>query len=76
MYPVRLLTTPSDGNIRYYEYENDKFEYLSEHKSLDPQRGLAFMPRRGINVRLGSPTPSPACTANSPAPPRSTKTKS
>lgn len=44
------LTTCSDGNIRYYEYENDKFEYLSEHKSPEPQRGLAFMPRRGINV--------------------------
>ena len=44
----------SDGNIRYYEYENDKFEYLSEYKSPDPQRGLAFMPRRGINV---SPPP-------------------
>lgn len=40
----------SDGNIRYYEYENEKFEYLSEYKSADPQRGLAFMPRRGINV--------------------------
>ncbi|KAF4121303.1 coronin-1B/1C/6 [Geosmithia morbida] len=44
------LAGKGDGNIRYYEYENDKFEFLSEHKSLDPQRGLAFMPRRGINV--------------------------
>jgi hypothetical protein len=42
----------SDGNIRYFEYENDKFEFLSEYKSGDPQRGLAFMPRRGINVSL------------------------
>lgn len=41
----------SDGNIRYYEYENDKFEFLSEYKSGDPQRGIAFLPRRGINVR-------------------------
>ncbi|KHN99501.1 coronin-6 [Metarhizium album ARSEF 1941] len=40
----------SDGNIRYYEYENDKFEFLSEYKSPDPQRGIAFLPRRGINV--------------------------
>lgn len=40
----------SDGNIRYFEYENDKFEYLSEYKSADPQRGIAFIPRRGINV--------------------------
>ena len=40
----------SDGNIRYFEYENGKFEYLSEYKSADPQRGLAFLPKRGINL--------------------------
>lgn len=40
----------SDGNIRYFELENDKFEYLSEYKSSDPQRGVAFMPKRGMNV--------------------------
>lgn len=40
----------SDGNIRYFEYENDKFEFLSEYKSGDPQRGLAFMPKRGVNI--------------------------
>ncbi|EDN07484.1 conserved hypothetical protein [Histoplasma mississippiense (nom. inval.)] len=39
-----------DGNIRYFEYENDKFEYLSEYKSADPQRGIAFMPKRGVNM--------------------------
>ncbi len=42
----------SDGNIRYFEYENDKFEFLSEYKSGDPQRGLAFLPRRGVNVSI------------------------
>lgn len=42
----------SDGNIRYFEYENDKFEFLSEYKSADPQRGIAFVPRRGINVSV------------------------
>lgn len=41
----------SDGNIRYFEFQNDKFEFLSEYKSGDPQRGIAFVPRRGINVR-------------------------
>jgi coronin-1B/1C/6 len=40
----------SDGNIRYYEYANDKFEYLSEYKSADPQRGIAFLPKRGVNL--------------------------
>ncbi|KAM3430613.1 hypothetical protein MY4824_007582 [Beauveria thailandica] len=44
------LAGKGDGNIRYYEYENDKFEFLSEYKSPDPQRGIAFVPRRGINV--------------------------
>ncbi|KAH7162513.1 hypothetical protein B0J13DRAFT_12470 [Dactylonectria estremocensis] len=44
------LAGKGDGNIRYFEYENDKFEFLSEYKSPDPQRGIAFLPRRGINV--------------------------
>ncbi|KAG9589413.1 DUF1900-domain-containing protein, partial [Aureobasidium melanogenum] len=44
------LAGKGDGNIRYYEYENDKFEYLSEYKSVDPQRGVAFVPKRGVNL--------------------------
>ena len=40
----------SDGNIRYFEYAQDKFEFLSEYKSADPQRGVAFLPKRGINT--------------------------
>ncbi|KAK7751075.1 Coronin-like protein crn1 [Diatrype stigma] len=44
------LAGKGDGNIRYYEYENDKFEFLSEYKSGDPQRGVAFVPKRGVNV--------------------------
>ncbi|KAK7422422.1 Coronin-like protein crn1 [Neonectria punicea] len=44
------LAGKGDGNIRYFEFENDKFEFLSEYKSPDPQRGLAFVPRRGIKV--------------------------
>jgi coronin-1B/1C/6 len=40
----------SDGNIRYYEYESDNLFALSEHKSSEPQRGLCFLPRRGLNV--------------------------
>ncbi len=44
------LAGKGDGNIRYYEYENDKFEYLSEYKSSDPQRGVAFVPKRGVNM--------------------------
>lgn len=45
-----LLKFRRDGNIRYFELENDKFEFLSEHKSADPQRGIAFMPKRGVNM--------------------------
>jgi len=44
------LAGKGDGNIRYYEYENDSFEYLSEYKSADPQRGIAFLPKRGVNI--------------------------
>ena len=44
------LTRTSDGNIRYFEYEHDKFEFLSEYKSADPQRGVAFLPKRGVNT--------------------------
>jgi coronin-1B/1C/6 len=45
-----FLGGKGDGNIRYFEFENDKFEPLSEYKSGDPQRGLAFMPKRGVNT--------------------------
>lgn len=44
------LAGKGDGSIRYYEYENDKFEYLSEYKSADPQRGVAFVPKQGVNM--------------------------
>ncbi|KAL4891797.1 hypothetical protein BDV59DRAFT_181008 [Aspergillus ambiguus] len=44
------LAGRGDGNIRYFELENDKFEYLAEYKSGDPQRGIGFMPKRGVNA--------------------------
>ncbi|EME84818.1 uncharacterized protein MYCFIDRAFT_153004 [Pseudocercospora fijiensis CIRAD86] len=47
---ILYLAGKGDGNIRYYEYQNDKFEYLSEHRSTNPQRGVAFMPKRGVNT--------------------------
>ncbi len=46
----QLLTIVSDGNIRYFEFVQDRFELLSEYKSGDPQRGLAFLPKRGVNT--------------------------
>jgi coronin-1B/1C/6 len=47
---ILYIAGKGDGNIRYYEFENDKFEYLSEYKSPEPQRGVAFMPKRGVNT--------------------------
>ncbi|KAF9175238.1 Coronin-like protein crn1 [Mortierella sp. AD011] len=44
------LAGKGDGNIRYYEYENDELYTLSEFGSNVPQRGLGFMPKRGLNV--------------------------
>lgn len=44
------LAGKGDGNIRYFEYEHDKLEYLSEYRSSDPQRGIAFLPKRGVNL--------------------------
>ncbi|RPB02162.1 DUF1900-domain-containing protein [Choiromyces venosus 120613-1] len=42
------LAGKGDGNIRYFEYSNDEFILLSEYKSGDPQRGVAFLPKRGV----------------------------
>jgi len=41
-----------DGNIRYFEMVDEKpWQFLlSEYKSSDPQRGLAFLPKRACNV--------------------------
>ncbi|KAI0693833.1 hypothetical protein BC835DRAFT_1275451 [Cytidiella melzeri] len=45
-----ILFLGADGNVRYYEYENDLLYPLAEHKSTDPQRGMCFLPRRALNV--------------------------
>ncbi|BFZ60390.1 Coronin-like protein crn1 [Saitoella coloradoensis] len=47
---VLYLAGKGDGNIRYYELENDDFHFLHEYKSTDPQRGMAFMPKRALNI--------------------------
>jgi coronin-1B/1C/6 len=47
---VLFLAGKGDGNVRYYEYDSDDLIYLTEHKSSEPQRGMTFMPRRGLNV--------------------------
>ncbi|KAF8757885.1 WD repeat coronin family [Rhizoctonia solani] len=47
---VLFLAGKGDGNIRSYEYENDNLYELSEYKSIDPQRGMCFLPRRALSV--------------------------
>ena len=47
---ILFLAGKGDGNIRYYEYENDNLHYLNEYKSADPQRGMTFLPRRALDV--------------------------
>lgn len=39
-----------DGNIRYFEFQDDEFYPLSEFQSSDPQRGLAIAPKRTVSV--------------------------
>lgn len=47
---ICFLAGKGDGNIRYYEYENDELHYLTEYKSTEPQRGMTFIPRRMLNT--------------------------
>jgi len=54
---IIFLAGKGDGNIRYYEYESatnekepGKLYPIPEHKSSDPQRGMCFLPRRGLEV--------------------------
>jgi WD40 repeat protein len=44
------LAGKGDGNIRYYEYDNDELYPLSEYKAIEPQRGMYFLPKRALNV--------------------------
>jgi len=49
---ILFLAGKGDGNIRYYEIVDEApfFYYLTEFKSATPQRGMAFVPKRGLNV--------------------------
>ncbi|KAA8916811.1 hypothetical protein TRICI_001047 [Trichomonascus ciferrii] len=48
---IIYLAGKGDGNIVYYEYADDKVHPLSEYQSGEPQRGMAVLPRRGLNVQ-------------------------
>jgi hypothetical protein len=47
-----FLAGKGDGNIRYYEIVDEApfFYYLTEFKSATPQKGMAFLPKRSLNV--------------------------
>lgn len=40
-----------DGNIRYYEVADGKLYDISEFQSINAQRGIAFAPKRSVNVK-------------------------
>ncbi|XP_063757140.1 coronin-2B-like [Eleginops maclovinus] len=46
------LAGKGDGNIRYYELSMEKpfISFLTEYRSLLPQKGLGVMPKRGLDV--------------------------
>jgi coronin-2 len=43
-----------DGNIRYYEIVDEEpwIHYLTQYLSGSPQRGLGYMPKRGVQTQL------------------------
>lgn len=46
------LAGKGDGNIRYWEFVDEApyLHVLSEYKSSDPQRGIAFLPKRACSI--------------------------
>jgi len=47
-----FLAGKGDGNIRFFEVVDEEpyLHHLSDHKSSEPQRGMAFMPKRALSV--------------------------
>lgn len=47
-----FLAGKGDGNIRFYEIVDEKpfFHFINSHKSSVPQRGMAMLPKRAVNV--------------------------
>ena len=48
---ILYLVGKGDGNIRYYEFQNDELFELSEFQSTEAQRGFAVAPKRMVNVK-------------------------
>lgn len=48
---ILYLAGKGDGNIRYYEFQNDELFELSEFQSTEAQRGFAVAPKRMVNIK-------------------------
>ncbi|PVH15805.1 uncharacterized protein CXQ87_003660 [Candidozyma duobushaemuli] len=48
---IFYIAGKGDGNIRYYEYDNDELYELSQFPSTDAQRGFAWAPKTACNVK-------------------------
>ncbi|CCF55996.1 hypothetical protein KAFR_0A05610 [Kazachstania africana CBS 2517] len=48
---ILYVAGKGDGNIRYYEFQNDELFELSEFHSTEPQRGFAVAAKRVVNVK-------------------------
>ncbi|KAL6450450.1 CRN1 Coronin-like protein [Candida maltosa Xu316] len=55
---ILYIAGKGDGNIRYYEYDNDDLFELSQYGSIDPQRGFAVAPKHSVNVKENEVTKS------------------
>mmetsp|Transcript_2364 Transcript_2364/g.3399 ORF Transcript_2364/g.3399 Transcript_2364/m.3399 type:complete len:469 (+) Transcript_2364:77-1483(+) len=49
---ILYLAGKGDGNIRYYEFvdENPWCFPISEYRSMTPAKGMAMVPKRGLNI--------------------------
>jgi len=45
-----FLWGKGDGNVRFYEMEGGNLHYINDHRTTVPQKGLAFLPKRSVNV--------------------------
>lgn len=48
---ILYIAGKGDGNIRYYEFQNDELFELSEFQSTAPQRGFAVAPKRCVDIK-------------------------
>ncbi|CCK69073.1 coronin KNAG_0B06450 [Huiozyma naganishii CBS 8797] len=48
---ILYLAGKGDGNIRYYEFQNDELFELSEYQSTVAQRGFAVVPKYLVNIK-------------------------